>query len=257
MAGNEDIGWAGKVADELNQDLTNISVGSQNMMQQGGEKTAFVAYDDVFGLIDDPSEIMKKLKRVGVDVNFDGDDTVSGKSLGEQLEMVAKLIEARKDANFPSRQIYFVRYDGWDTHDKSICEGKSCESGGKKIDNLDRSLGAFASALEQLGLSDKVTTFTTSDFGRTINSNNNGADHGWGGHAFAFGGAVNAGFYGKMPRIQRNSPDALANSAVVPTTSVEHYMATLVEWLGDGKIDLQKVFPNLASFDKKTLGFMV
>ena len=60
-----------------------------------------------------------------------------------------------------------------------------------------------------------------------------------------------------MPRIQRNSPDALANSAVVPTTSVEHYMATLVEWLGDGKIDLQKVFPNLASFDKKTLGFMV
>lgn len=256
MAGNEDIGWAGKVAEELDQDLTNISVGGQNMMQQGGEKRTFIAYDDVFGLIDDPSSIMKKLTRLGVDVNFDADDTVTGKSLGEQLEMVAKLIEARKSANFPSRQIYFVRYDGWDTHDKSICEGKNCESGGHKIDNLDRSLGAFASALEQLGLQDKVTTFTTSDFGRTITSNNHGADHGWGGHAFAFGGAVNAGFYGKMPRVEKNSPDALANNAVVPTTSVDQYMATLVDWLGDGKINLEKVFPNLSKFDKNTLGFM-
>ncbi len=256
MAGNKDIGWAGKVAEALNQDLTNISVGGQNVMQQGGAKTTFIAHDDVFGVIDDPTKIMKKLKRVGVDVNFDADDSVSGKSLGEQLEMVAQLIEARKSANFPNRQIYFVRYDGWDTHDKSICEGKDCESGGKKIDNLDRSLGAFASALEQLGLSEKVTTFTTSDFGRTITSNNQGADHGWGGHTFAFGGAVKAGFYGKMPKVQKNSPDALANNAVVPTTSVEQYMATLVEWLGDGKIDLQKVFPNLGNFDKKTLGFM-
>jgi uncharacterized protein (DUF1501 family) len=59
-----------------------------------------------------------------------------------------------------------------------------------------------------------------------------------------------------MPKIEKNSPDALANNAVVPTTSVEQYMATLVEWLGDGNINLEKVFPNLANFDKKTLGFM-
>jgi len=246
-AGDEVSGWAARVADEFGNDHTNISAGGQNVMQQGGTKQAFVAYDDVFGLIDDPQGIMKKLKRLNVDVNFDKDDTQVGKSLGEQLEMVAKIIEARKEANFPSRQIYFVRQDGWDTH---VGEKDNL------IEHLDRSLGAFASALEQLGLEDKVTTFTTSDFGRTITSNGEGVDHGWGGHAFAFGGAVNAGIYGKMPKIQRNSPDALANNAVVPTTSVEQYMATLVDWLADGKIDLDRVFPNLANFDKKTLGFM-
>jgi uncharacterized protein (DUF1501 family) len=245
--GVETSGWAARVADEFGTDHTNISAGGQNVMQQGGAKQSFIAHDDVFGLIEDPQGIMKKLKRLGVDVSFEKDDTQVGKSLGEQLEMVAKLIEARKDANFPSRQIYFVRYDGWDSHEREK---------DNLIDHLDRSLGAFAVALEQLGLSDKVTTFTTSDFGRTITTNGKGVDHGWGGHAFAFGGAVNAGIYGQMPKIERNSPDALANNAVVPTTSVEQYMATLVEWLGDGKVDLEKVFPNLASFDKKSLGFM-
>ncbi len=256
MAGNIEHGWAAKVSDELKQDFTNISVGGQNTMQSGGKQKSFIAHDNTFGLIDDPSGIMKKLKRLNGDVNFDCDDEVVGKSLGKQLEMVAKLIEARKEANFPNRQIYFVRYDGWDTHDRAICETKECASGGLKIDKLDRSLGAFAATLEHLGLQDKVTTFTISDFGRTITSNTKGADHGWGGHCFVFGGAVGSGFYGKMPEIRKNSPDALANNAVVPTTSVEQYMATLVEWLGDGKIDLIKVFPNLANFDKKTLGFM-
>jgi uncharacterized protein (DUF1501 family) len=257
MAGDSDSGWASRVADELKSDFTNISVGGQNVMQQGGKQKTFVAHDDTFGVIDDPSGVMKKLKRLGVDVNFDADKNVEGKSLGEQLELVAKLIEARESANFPNRQIYFVRYDGWDTHDRAICDSKMGESGGQKIDHLDRSLGAFASALEQLGLEDKVTTFTTSDFGRTIASNDSGADHGWGGHSFAFGGAVNAGFYGQMPSIEKNSPDALINGAVVPTTSVEQYMATLVDWLGDGKMNLDKVFPNLARFDSKILGFMV
>ena len=226
-AGNKDSGWAAKVADELGVDFINVSVSGENQLQNGSKQKAYIAsHEEV------------------------------GQSLDEQLEMVASLIATRKKANFPSRQIFFVKYDGWDTHDKPICESKLSESGGAKIAQLDKALGSFASSLKKLGLEDKVTTFTASDFGRTITTNRNGADHGWGGHAFAFGGAVNAGFYGKMPEIKRNSPDALANNALVPTTSVEQYMATLVQWLGDEKIELQKVFPNLASFESKNLGFM-
>jgi len=226
-AGNKDKGWAAKVADELGFDFINVSVSGENLLQHGSKQNAYIAADEEVG-----------------------------QSLDEQLEMVANLIATRKKANFPSRQIYFVKYDGWDTHDKPICESKESKSGGAKIAHLDKALGSFASSLKRLGLEDKVTTFTASDFGRVITTNRNGADHGWGGHAFAFGGAVNAGFYGKMPKVEKNSPDALANNAIVPTTSVEQYMATLVNWLGDGKIELEKVFPNLASFESKNLGFM-
>jgi len=179
----------------------------------------------------------------------------SEKSFEKQLEIVARMIKHKK-LNDSNRQIFFVTFDGWDTHDRTICDLKVKDSGGELIARLDKAFGLFARDIEELGLKDKVTTFTTSEFGRTITSNNDGADHGWGGHAFVFGGAVKSGIYGKMPQIKRNSPDALINNVVVPTTSVEQYMATLVEWLGDGRVSLQKVFPNLKNFDKNTIGFM-
>ena len=38
-----------------------------------------------------------------------------------------------------------------------------------------------------------MTTFTASDFGRTLTSNGNGSDHAWGGNHFVLGGAVQGG----------------------------------------------------------------
>ncbi len=192
------------------------------------------------------NKISKEFKSIKID---------SKKSFEEQLEEVARLIKHRK-TDMNNRQVFFVTFNGWDTHDKAICDSKASESGGDMIARLDKAFALFSRELDELGLKDKVTTFTTSEFGRTITSNNNGADHGWGGHAFVFGGAVNGGFYGKMPEVKRDSPDALINNVVVPTTSVEQYMATLVEWLGDKKVNLSKLFPNLENFDKKSLGFM-
>jgi uncharacterized protein (DUF1501 family) len=227
-AGNDNFGWASRVAEELNQDMVNVSVGGANLMQKGGKQNTFVAFGS-------------------------GDEI---KSLDEQLEMVISFLKRRKDKNSPNRQIFFVKSSGWDTHEETICDSKDIQSGGGKIKSFDNSIGTFAQELQRLGLQEKVTTFTMSDFGRTISSNNRGADHGWGGHSFAFGGKIKSGIYGKMPSIEKNSPDALANSAVVPTTSVEQYMATLVDWLGDGKVDLHKVFPSLKAFNKETLGFI-
>jgi len=41
---------------------------------------------------------------------------------------------------------------------------------------------SFYDATVEMGVANKVTTFTASDFGRTLASNGDGSDHGWGSH---------------------------------------------------------------------------
>jgi uncharacterized protein (DUF1501 family) len=217
MQGNEEGGWAGQVAQQLGDEMVNISVGEHNLMQHH-----------------------HTYKTLVVDMAQEG-------TLEEQLSLVSKLLGHRKEKGFAKRQIYFVKFRGWNNHKDKIAES---------IAMLDKSFGMFAKCLEKQGLQDKVTTFTMSEFGRTISSYEGSGSRGWGNHAFVFGGAVNAGIHGVMPSIEKNSADALANSAVVPTLSSSQYLASLVNWLGDGKIDVEKVFPILKSFEKNHMDFV-
>jgi len=187
----------------------------------------------------------------GVD-SFDGfSDGVheTGKPLGRQLELVAKILSVRN--NFPgqpARQIFFVNHHGWDTHDSD----NEHQAG-----YLSESLSAFQAALEKMGIADQVTTFTISDFGRSLGTNGAGTDHGWGGHAFVMGGAVKGGdIFGKMPALHRDSPDAWSNR-IVPTTAMDEYLATIVRWFGADDEELDDIFPNLKSFAHRNLGFMM
>ncbi|WP_457675515.1 DUF1501 domain-containing protein [Thiolapillus sp.] len=177
----------------------------------------------------------------------------SGKPLGEQLQLVARLIQASQiPGNVPGnpqRQIFFVNHHGWDTHNTPL------DSNSHQVDYLDKSLGAFMQEMHALGLENQVTTFTISDFGRSLTANGSGTDHGWGGHAWVMGGAVNAGIHGTMPDIKINSPDAL-DDRLIPTLSVEQYLATLSRWFGAGEDDIDVAFPNLGSFSTRDLGFM-
>ena len=122
---------------------------------------------------------------------------------------------------------------------------------------LSDSLGTFNDALKQMGIENQVTTFTISDFGRSLTSNGGGTDHGWGGHAFVMGGAVKGGdIFGKMPAIKKDSPDAW-NNRMIPTTSVESYLATIVKWFGATPAELNTIFPNRGAFTQNDMGFMV
>ena len=46
--------------------------------------------------------------------------------------------------------------------------------------------------MRELSVADQVVSFTQSEFGRTLTSNGDGTDHGWGGHHFVMGGATPA-----------------------------------------------------------------
>ncbi len=183
--------------------------------------------------------------------DFNGFDTgvhEVGKPLGMQLELVAQILSVKDNfPDNPKRQIFFVNHHGWDTHDSD---------NEHQVEYLSKSLGAFQNALEELGIENNVTTFTISDFGRSLSPNSAGTDHGWGSHAFVMGGAVMGGkIYGTMPKIEIDSPDAWYDR-LVPTISVESYLATLMKWFGASSEDLNNIFPNLKNFPIKDVGYM-
>ncbi|MGF1528430.1 MAG: DUF1501 domain-containing protein [Candidatus Competibacterales bacterium] len=166
--------------------------------------------------------------------------------LGSSLRMAAQMIAAGPSMGF-KRMCLFVSEGGWDTHGGPI---------EPKLGNLGDSLTAFTRAVEELGISDKVTLFTASDFGRTFNSNGTGSDHGWGGNQMVMGGAVKGGkVYGTIPRLVPNSPDFASRRAFMPTTAVDSYNATLATWFGVSNSDLSYVLPHISRFPND-LGFM-
>lgn len=173
-------------------------------------------------------------------------------NVSRQLKTIAMLIEGRAQTRL-RRQVFYVHQWGYDTH------GGQAGQHWMLLDELSRSLAAFDSAMSALGLSSQVTTFTLSEFGRTWKpAASAGTDHGWGNYAFVTGGAVKGGqFYGTLPVQALDGPDDLGKDGRwIPTTSVETYGATLVRWLGVADADLPYVFPNLAAFPVKDLGFL-
>ncbi len=174
----------------------------------------------------------------------------TGNALADQLKMVARMIAAR-DTLGARRQVFFVSMGGFDTHDSLATAHPGLMA------NLGNALAAFHQATVDLGVAQQVTAFTASDFGRTLLSNNDGSDHGWGSMQFALGGAVKGrSFIGTAPVLANNGPDDVGQGRLLPTTSVEQFGATLAGWFGVSAADQMLVLPNLANFSARNLGFM-
>ena len=172
-------------------------------------------------------------------------------SLGAQLKQVLQLIQARGPLGM-QRQIFQCALQGFDTHQDQLYGQNTA------LADLDASLAAFSAGLAELGLSDQVTTFTTSDFARTLVQNSTaGSDHAWGNHQLIVGGAVRGGkLYGTFPDLTIGGPDDMSQGSWIPTTSVDQYGATLAAWFGVPTGSLHSVFPNLANFSSTNLGFV-
>jgi len=116
--------------------------------------------------------------------------------------------------------------------------------------DLDTSLAGFHATLQEIGVANNVTTFTSSDFGRTLTSNGDGTDHGWGGHYLVMGGAVRGNqVYGRMPSYELNGADDVDGTGrIIPTHSINEYGAVMSRWMGLSDGDLGRAFPDLANF---------
>ncbi len=170
--------------------------------------------------------------------------------LGRQLQMVARMIAAR-GALGQRRQMFFVQQGGYDFHDNLLTDQAA------RLRELGDAMAAFYQATAALGVANQVTTFTASDFGRALQHNGRGSDHGWGGHHFVMGGAVQGNrVYGQFPTVALNGPEDSGRGALIPTTSVDEYTATLARWFGVSVANLPLVLPNIGRFASRDLGFM-
>ncbi|MGZ5005365.1 MAG: DUF1501 domain-containing protein, partial [Chthoniobacterales bacterium] len=169
--------------------------------------------------------------------------------LGNQLNMIAKLIAARSNLSM-QRQIFFCSVGGYDTH------GDQLAGQAGLLTELSQALNAFYSATAELGVANQVTTFTASDFGRTYPTNGSGSDHGWGSHQFVMGGAVRGGrLFGTFPTLAVNGPDDTGQGRWIPTTSVDEFSSTMASWFGVSASDMPTVLPNIGRFSHPDLGF--
>jgi uncharacterized protein (DUF1501 family) len=174
----------------------------------------------------------------------------SGNSLASQLSMVARMIAARNSLG-AKRQVFFVSLGGFDTHDGLASDHPALMA------LVGPALAAFYNATNELGVADQVTTFTASDFGRTLTTDGDGSDHGWGSMHFVLGGAVRGkAYYGAPPAVANNGPDDVGQGRLLPSISVDQFGATLGTWFGVSDSELTTVMPNLSNFSTRNLGFM-
>ena len=291
-------GWGGRIADLVqsmnsNQNISmNISLQGSNIFQRGDQiipyaiskngsigingyggsgqfnqlKTAALNtmlerdYQDVF------KNAYKNTIKTSNDANLEFQTAVDGISdfitplpeyndLAAQLNMVAKTIASRDTLGF-SRQIFFVQIGGWDHHDELLVNHSN------KLTEVNDALKYFNDVMTELNVNDCVTTFSVSDFARTLTSNGNGTDHAWGGNAFMMGGAVNGkDIYGDYPTLALNSDLNINDSVIIPTTAADSYMAELALWFGVPASELPTIFPNISNFydtasGTQPIGFM-
>jgi uncharacterized protein (DUF1501 family) len=181
----------------------------------------------------------------------------SNNVLASQLQQVAQIIQVRNALGM-KRQIFFVQLGAFDTHtNQGTVSGTGLQP--VLLSNVSQAMSAFNDAMVELGVQNSVTSFTLSDFARTLQPNTGGGtDHAWGGHQLIMGGAVQGQeLYGQFPTLALGGPnDAGTNGRWIPTTSTDQYGATLAKWFGVADTDLPSIFPNLANFTQKDMGFM-
>ncbi|MFT5501142.1 MAG: hypothetical protein ACI88G_001275 [Woeseiaceae bacterium] len=285
-------GWAGRLADFIRtavtdqQIATNVSLSGSSLFQSAQETIAYVMGSNgpiPFQGFGDAGIFLEQrlaMERI-IDANYDtiyergfadvqrraiatadlvGDalagapalTTVFPQSpLGNQLRTVAQMIAVR-DVFEMQRQIFFVGIGGFDSHDDQVINQPGL------IGGISDAMTAFYDATVELSVADSVTSFTQSDFGRTLTSNGDGTDHAWGGVQLVVGDAVRGrDMYGTFPSLALGGPDDVGGGRLIPTTSADQYAATLAKWFGIPDVELDMVAPNIGNFAARDLNFLI
>jgi uncharacterized protein (DUF1501 family) len=176
--------------------------------------------------------------------------TLSNLDLARQLRLVARLIGASQLLG-QKRQVFMVSIGGFDTHSDQLGNQATLMA------RVSLSIDYFMTALQGLGLLNNVVLFTASDFGRTLVSNGNGSDHGWGSHHFVAGGPVHGrDIFGTFPVTAVGTQEEVGSGRLLPSTSVTQLAADLTGWMGLTRAEQELVLPGLTNFSSTPLGLV-
>ncbi|OIQ70553.1 hypothetical protein GALL_478350 [mine drainage metagenome] len=170
---------------------------------------------DLFRLSTEISSELKKPAPTPTDLpTIQGGNAGGNSSLGQQLDVVAKLI----GAGAPTR-VWSVSLGGFDTH----ADEKGAQS--ILIGSVSDSIARFLSQIRSTNRSKDVVVMAYSEFGRRVKGNSSqGTDHGTSGPVFVMGEKVAGGFYGDQPSLtQLNAGDLSV------TTDFRDVYASLLE----------------------------
>lgn len=236
----------------------NAALGSQELAPRirdwygraGGSDRANVLMRDIMAKQTGAIEDMRFVSETLSGENFGEQVLVQGNTFSQQFAAVANMI-AQREAFGVNRQIFFVSIGGFDTHANHVDRLPGL------IRTFSQAMKSFQDTIDAAGLSHSVTTFTASDFGRTLSSNTTGTDHGWGSHHMVMGGAVNGGgiFGDVAPYVLEHDRD-FRRGALIPDIAVEQYASDLGRWFGITETDLDTILPNRGNFDRLPLGFI-
>jgi len=175
--------------------------------------------------------------------------TSSGK-LSTGATVAAKLIAAADQMGHTRQVIHVGVSGGWDSHNNQLASLNEAYS---EIDNL---FADFIDELDAYGVADGVVCVTASEFGRSLTTNGRGTDHGWGSNYLVWGKPVLGGqAIGEF--IDYDDPEQWTGSKrLIPKLADVQTYATLARWFGLGEVDIDYVFPTLANFAQRDLGFL-
>lgn len=175
-----------------------------------------------------------------------GDETVPGYYpepdhwFNQNLAGLAEML----DANMPIRCVSISAPGGYDTHDNQ--ESSFGDDIGLTFDTLE----AFQKDLEARGIADRVVTLVYSEFGRRVEQNSTGTDHGAAGAAFLMGSRVKGEMVGYFPGLDvLDDDDNLTHTADFRNV----YSRLLEQWFD---VDADAVIPDASIFkpqDRPTL----
>ena len=140
-------------------------------------------------------------------------------SLAQNVKSISQVFHANVGA-----RVLYTQHGPFDTHAGELI------SHAKLWDEVAGSVGCLMDDLKEHGTENDASILIFSEFGRRIQDNGSGSDHGSGGVAFMIGGAVNGGTYGEYPSLaeaEQIEGDLRSNNDF---RSV--YTGILEDWLG-------------------------
>merc|ERR1740121_3069266 len=160
--------------------------------------------------------------------------------VGRQLRQVAKLILTHEARN-SERDFFFVSVGGWDHHSNMK------EALANRFQQVDDALRSFVAEMKAQGNWEKVVLFSSSEFGRTLDSNGGGSDHGWAGNHFVMSGSLQGKrVFNKYPSsVAAGSSRDLGRGRLIPEYPWESMLVPIARWMGLEEEALPEVFPNL------------
>jgi uncharacterized protein (DUF1501 family) len=140
-------------------------------------------------------------------------------SLAQNVKSISQVFHANVGA-----RVLYTQHGPFDTHAGELI------SHAKLWDEVAGSVGCLMDDLKEHGTENDASILIFSEFGRRIQDNGSGSDHGSGGVAFMIGGAINGGTYGEYPSLaeaEQIEGDLRSNNDF---RSV--YTGILEDWLG-------------------------